>query len=74
MAAAQIGGAQGKAEAHAIAIGHEDMARTRRRLANGQQAKASAEERMGRVDDLDLLWLGWGRVLERGIMLWGLFG
>ena len=65
-----VGSRDGEAQAHAVPVGHGDLARTPRRMADGHDPEAPPEQRMGRVGYLDLFGVArW--VLEGGIMLVG---
>jgi hypothetical protein len=52
---------------HPVAVGDTGLAGGVRRGADRDQREAAAEERMRRVDDLDLARVRLGRVLEGGI-------
>src|SRR5262249_2086329 len=67
----EAGGRDRDAQAHEVAVGHDDMTGTLGRMTDRHDGEASSEQRMRRIGYLDLvrgrLW--W--VLERGIMLLG---
>jgi hypothetical protein len=65
----QIGGLDRDAQAHEVAIGHDDMAGTLARMAaDGQDGETSTIQRMSWIRYLDLVGrIGW--VVEVGIML-----
>jgi hypothetical protein len=65
----EVGGLDRKAEAHEVAIGHDDMARTLGRVTDRQNLEASAVQRVRRVGHLDRFGIGERWVLEAGIML-----
>jgi hypothetical protein len=66
---AEVGGLDGKAQAHEGAIGHDDVAGVVRRVTDRQDLEASAVQRVSGVGYLDLFRLGCRWVLEGGIML-----
>ncbi len=59
-----------EAQPHEVPIGHDDVARTLRGMADRDDSEAAPVERMGRVGYLDLLRLGRQWLLEGGIKLW----
>jgi hypothetical protein len=69
VAQAKVGGRQGDAQTHLLAVSHDDVASRPRTMADGEDAEAPPEERVGRFGHLDLFGIGRRRVLEGGIML-----
>src|SRR5215469_15898659 len=66
---AQVGGLDRNAKAHEASIGHDNVARTLRRVTDREDLEAPSVERMGPVDYLDLFRIGRRWVVEGGIML-----
>jgi hypothetical protein len=65
----EVGGLDGNAKTHEVAIDHDDMAGVLRRMTDRQDLKASAEQRMGWIGYFDLIGRLIRRVLEQGIVL-----
>jgi hypothetical protein len=57
------------AQAHEVSIGHENMARTLRWMADRQDGEALPEKRVSRIGYLDLVGGRIRRVVEQGILL-----
>jgi hypothetical protein len=64
---AQVGGGDGKAQTHAVAVSHEDEAGTVGLMADRQNGEAASEERVRRIRHLDFVRLRRRRVVEGGI-------
>jgi hypothetical protein len=62
----QVGGRDGETQTHPVAVGDGNVAGPMRRMADGHDPEAPAEERVGRVGYLDLFGVA-RRVLEGGI-------
>jgi hypothetical protein len=60
----KIGGLHRNAEAHEIAIGHDDMPRTLRRMTDGHDGEASAAKWMKGIGYFNLIGRPIRRVLE----------
>lgn len=67
VAAGQVGGRNGDAEAHRVVVRHKDIAGAVRLPTDGKDREATSEERVFRIRYLDLVRLRRGRVVERGI-------
>jgi hypothetical protein len=67
--AREVGGLDGNAKAHEVAIDHDDMAGVLRRMTDRQDLKTSAEQRMRWIGYFDLIGRLIRRVLELGIVL-----
>ncbi len=67
MSAAQVGGGDGQAQTHAIAVSHEDEARTVGLVADRQNGETVSEERVRRIRHLDFVRRRRRRVVEGGI-------
>src|SRR5262249_46832610 len=65
----QAGGRDRDAQAHEVAVGHDDMAGALRGMADRQDGEAPAEQRMRGIGYLDLAESLIRRVLEQGIVL-----
>jgi hypothetical protein len=67
----KVRGQDGDAQTHSFPVGHDYLARTLRRMADGKNLETPPEQRVGRVGHLDLVKFARSWVLEGGIMLLG---